>query len=206
MNDQKPSVYTTGEPVKASKKWYQTWRIIYLILGIVVIVELIWGFKTLVAPLSKSQVQKLQSITGAKILLISPTTNFKVGDRIPVEINVFTGGHNASGVDLVLHYDPKFLGITPANFNRGNIYNDYPLVDVDDKNGVIRISGIASTSKSGFNGAGDLGVMNFTAKVTGKTAVTVDFKKGVTTDSNVVDAQTNEDILGQVTNLNITIK
>lgn len=204
--ENKPTVYTTGESVKPNKKWYQTWRIIYPILGVVVIVELILGLKTLLAPLPKSQVQKIQPISEAKILLMSPKLIYKVGDAVPINVRVSTGGHTTSGTDLLLHFDPKFLEATAGAFTSGKIYSDYPLINVDGKNGVINISGIASLGKGSFIGGGDLGVISFKAKTAGKTPVTVDFKKGVTTDSNVIDAQTNEDILGQVTNLNIIIK
>lgn len=208
MINNNPQVITTGEKNKPNKKWFQTWRIIYPILGIVVIVELIWGLKTLLTPLPKSpaQVQKVSPISGAQIFLLSSKTTYKIGDQIPVTVKISTGGHTTSGTDLILTFDPKVLEVSPTAFNRGKIYNDYPLVSSDSKAGIVRISGVVSTAKGAFGGIGELGVINFKAKASGETALTVDFKRGQTNDSNVISIKTNEDILEKVSNLSILIK
>lgn len=203
--ENEPKVYTTTETIKPGKKWFLTWRIIYLVLGMVVIVELILGIKTLFAPLPKTkQVQKIQPITDAKIILASTGKSFKVGDNIPVRVNVFTGGHGTSGTDVALSYNAKVLEAT--TFTKGKIYSDFPLINIDNKTGVIRVSGIAPAGKKGFAGGGDLGIINFKAKQAGQTSLTIDFKKGATYDSNVMGTADSQDILGNVTNLSLTIK
>lgn len=204
--DNSPKVFTTGETVKANKKWYQTWRIIYPILGIVLIVELILGLKTLLAPLPKAQIQKLQPISGARIVLVSSKTAIKVGESVPVTIRVVTSGHNTVGTDLALSFDPKILQADTNSFIRGKIYSDYPLVSIDSKIGTIKVSGTTSSVKQGFNGVGELGTINFIAKAAGETTLTVDFKKGSTDDSNVVDVNDSKDVLENVHNLKLTIK
>lgn len=204
----KPTVYTTPEAAKPNKKWFQTWRVIYPILGVVILVELILGIKTLLTPLPKSpaKVSQSQLPPGAIILLISDKKDFKKGDQIPVKINLFTGGKTTSGTDLVLRFNPKIVEVTNNSFTSGKIYSDYPVINIDSKLGILRVSGVASIGKMGFNGAGDFGVINFKAKAAGKTGITVDFKKGLTNDSNVIDTQTNADILERVSNLNITVQ
>lgn len=206
MNKQNPTVITTGESVKPNKKWYQTWKIIYPILGAVVIVELILGLKTLLAPLPKPQAQKLQPITGASVSLSSDKSVVSFGETIPVRIRIWTGGRVTSGTDLVLRFDPKVLEASSTAFVRGNIYTDYPLTDVDSKNGIIRVSGIASTPKQAFSGVGEFGMINFKAKGVGVTTLTIDFKKGLTDDSNVISIKTNEDVLEKVKDLKLTIQ
>lgn len=203
-----PTIYTTGETVKANKKWYQTWRVIYLLLGIAVVIELIWGLRTLLNPLPKvqSQVQKISPVSGAQIFLVSPKTVYKKGDQIPVTVKISTGGHTTSGTDLVVSFDPKILEATSSSFVRGKMYSDYPLVRVDSKTGMIRISGVASTAKGAFGGIGELGVINLRAKSAGQATLTVDFKKGQTDDSNVISIKTNEDVLEKVKDLKITVQ
>jgi len=201
-----PTVLTTGETVKPNKKWYQTWKIIYPILGLVVIVELILGLKTLLAPLPKAPSTIVKSTGYTSIKLDAPKLIYKVGDTIPVTVRVFTGGHTAAGVDLLLHFNPNFLEATQSAFTAGKIFNDYPIIKVDSKNGTIDVSGVSSLGKNGFRGGGDLGVVRFKAKQKGKTPLTVEFEKGLTTDSNVFDVKTNEDVLEKVINLNITIQ
>lgn len=195
-----------NNPTIGNKKWYQTWRIIYPILGVVLVVELIFGLKTLLTPLPKSKVQTLQPITGASIMLRSDKANYKVGETIPVKIRVWTGGHATSGTDLSLRFDPKVLEATSTAFTRGKIYTDFPLINIDSKNGVIKVSAVTSTAKQAFSGIGEFGVINFKAKGVGQTTLTVDFEKGQTDDSNVVGALTNEDVLDKVNNLKITVQ
>ena len=204
MENNNPSVYTTQENIK-NRPWYQTWRIIYAFFGLVVIVEIFFSLKTLLAPLPKSSSRSLQPISGAGIALSSDKPIHKVGNIVPVKVRVWTGGHLTSGTDLVLHFDPKILQAFPSAFVRGKIYTDYPLISVDGQNGIIRISGVASTAKQAFGGIGDLGVINFKAKAAGNTDLTIDFKKGQVDESNVMGLTTNEDFLEKVTNLKVTV-
>lgn len=203
--------YTTAETVKSNKKWFLTWRIIYPILGIVIIIESYIYFKPLLSPLPKpsvvkNQSQKLILSKGGEIQLFSSKVNFQVGDKVPVTIKISTGGYTTIGADLVLRFNPKILNAQSTDFIRGKIYNEYPLIDVNSKDGVVRISGVATNVNQGFNGIGQLGTINFKAKQPGKASIIVDFSKGKTSDSNIMRAKTSEDILGSVTNLNLTIK
>lgn len=192
--------------LKPEKKWYQTWRIIFPILVVVLTTELLIGLKTLLTPLPKSQTPKPQPISDAKIFLISPKASFKVGDNIPIIVKVSTGGHITSGTDLMLHFDPKIIEASSAAFIRGKIYQNFPQASIDSKTGTIIISGVTQGEKDGFGGIGELGVINFKAKALGNTTLNIDFKLGSTNDSNVIDVQTNQDVLDKVYNLNILIK
>lgn len=209
MEDQQPKVYTPpNTEVKPGNQWFKSWRIIYPILGLVLIVEIIWGFKTLLTPLPKPLAQKLQPIKGAAILLIthSNKTIYKVGETIPVVVRVSTGGHATSGTDLILHFNPKILEASQTAFVKGEIYTDFPLINVDGKLGIIKVSGAAPTLKKGFNGGGDLGVINFKAKATGTTTLTIDFKKGQTNESNVMEVTESKNVLEKVESLQITVQ
>lgn len=205
--DNNPTVYTTGgAQFKPDKKWYQTWRIIFPILVVVLVLELLYGLKTLLAPLPKSTKQSLQPISGAKISLISPKSSYKVGENVPISIRVFTSGHSTSGTDLVLKFNPKTLDATLADFTKGKIYDDYPQVTIDSQNGIIRASGVSSANKTGFNGIGEFGVVNFKAKSVGESALTIDFQPNLTSESNVVDSETIKDVLEKVYNLKVAIQ
>lgn len=202
-----PTVYTTERSVKPNKKWYQTWRIIYPILGAVVIVELILGLKTLLTPLPQPKQQKVQPISAARILLLSQKNNYKVGEIVPVTARVFTAGNFTVGTDLILQYDPKLLDASSSAFTKGSIYTDYPMVKIDNETGVVIVSGVSSiANKGGYNGMGELGIVNFKAKAVGQTTLTVDFKPGSTDDSNVIESTSSRDILGSVYNLKLTIQ
>lgn len=209
MDNNNPQVYTTGQGKISNKPWFKTWRIIYPILALVVLVELVWGAKQLLAPLPqppKKETQKLVLTKGARIQLVSSKIEAKTGELIPVTVKISTGGYTIIGTDLVMRFDPSVLEASANSFVRGNIYNEFPQINIDSKNGVIRISGIAANITGGFNGGGNLGVINFKAKKTGTAKLIIDFKKGVTSDSNMIRAQASEDILASVSNLSLTIK
>lgn len=206
MDNNNPTIYTTDQNQNKQKPWFRSWKIIYPLFGIVLIVEIIFGLKTLLAPIPKSLNQQLQPLTGASISLFSDKTSYQVGENIFVKIKVWTGGHSTSGTDLVLNYNPRVLEASSSSFERGKIYSDYPLINVDTKKGVIRISGVASSPKQTFSGIGELGVLNFKARSKGTTNLTIDYKKGQTNDSNVMGVSVNEDYLEKVKDLKLTIQ
>lgn len=194
------------EPVEQiEKRWSFGPKIIFGLIGIILIVEAIYAFRIFSKPLPPPP-PKIQPIGGGKIVLVSPKKEYKVGETVPVAVRVVTGGHQSGGTDVTLKYDPKILEATgAANLKKGLIYPEYPLLSVDGKAGDVRISGISGTSTS-FNGIGVLATINFKAKAFGKSAVTLDFTYGATDDSNIVETGTSKDILDEVFNLELTIK
>lgn len=177
-------------------------KLIFVILGIVLVIELFFAIKTLSQP-TPPPPPKLAPLTGAKIVLVSPETSYNVGDTVPVAIRLTTGGRSTIGTDLILKFDPKILEATQGAVKRGSIYQEYPVTQLDSK-GTVRISGIST--QNGYNGIGVFGSVIFKAKVKGQTRVAVDFQKDSTTDSNVVEAGSTKDILDQVFNLELTIR
>lgn len=209
MDNNNPTVYTSytaGENPVKNKPWFRTWRIIYALFAIVLVVELVLGAKTLLSPISKLTSPNLQPLSGGNISLFSDKLTYKLGETVSVKINVWTGGYNSSGTDIVLNYNPRVLQASPSGFIRGKIYSDYPKVSVDVINGVIRISGAAASAKQAFSGAGEFGIFKFIARSKGTTDLTIDFKKGQTEDSNIMVLSTNEDHLQKVKNLKLNIE
>lgn len=193
------------EPVE-QKKWSFGPKIIFGLIGIILVVETIYAFRTFSKPLPPPP-PKIQPISGGKIVLVSPKKEYKVGETIPVAVRVVTGGHQSDGTDANLRFDTKILeASSPANLKKGTIYPEYPLLSVDPKAGLIRISGISAVGKTPFNGIGVLATVNFKAKTAGVSKITLDFKLGATDDSNIVDSSSSQDILEEVFNLELTIK
>lgn len=180
-------------------------KLIFAVLGVVIVFELIQGYKTLKSS-NLSFTPNLQNSAGAKIELQSPKNQYSVGEKIPVTISVFTGGKPTDGTDVILFYDPNLIEATGSGlFTKGTIYSDFPIATSNPSKGQILISGITSLSQSGFNGAGIFGILNLTAKASGKTTVQVDFKPNTTTDSNIVESLSAKNILTSVKNLDLVI-
>lgn len=199
------NVQIFSQPEKVRK--YFNPKIIFLILGVIVIIELVYFLRSLMMPVSTPPPLSKTSVVSnvAKISLNVSKASFRVGETIPVAAVVDTGGKSISGVDLIIHFDPKVLEITQGAITRGKIMDEYPMISVDTKNGLISISGIDNL-KNSFKGIGQLALMNFRAKTVGKTDLVIDFKKGATTVSNITEDKTSKNILERVDNLEVEIK
>lgn len=142
-------------------------------------------------------------------LSLSPSSGtFNKSCTFSLQINLNTGGVQTDGTDAILIYDSARF--TATSISSGTIYPDYPGNNIDETNGKITVSGLASIA-SPFSGSGTLATVNFTVKdaaQTGATQIKFDFDpndKSKTTDSNVVERGTVADILNSVTNGNYTI-
>lgn len=144
-------------------------------------------------------------------LSLSPVSGtFNRGCSFILNINLSTGGEDTDGTDAILIYDPSRFSAT--SISNGTIYSEYAGNNIDEQNGKITISGLASFS-SRFNGSGKLATINFVVKeaaATGATQITFDFNptdKAKTTDTNVVKRTDIDvvDVLNSVTNGNYTI-
>lgn len=178
-------------------------KIIFGFLGLVIVAEIIFGIKTL----SKTNaLSRLTSIGGGRVMLVSGQKSLKVGDDVRVLVRVSSGGHNTVGSDVDIIYDPSFLEATSsANFYKGNIYKQYPIISVNGKKGEIKISAVAPVKTKGFEGVGVLGGIKFKAKKNGETTLRVVFSPQSTTSSTIVEANTAKNVLTAVSNLKLNI-
>lgn len=206
-NNQNPIVYNAPQPASSPKReWFKPKYLIY-VLVFVIIIELIWGLKTLITPVPTKKVSTAPVVSAnVSLTLLSSKKDYKVGDNLIVDIDLSTNLHKTIGTDIVLKYDPKYLEATSGAFIRGGIYPDYPAVEVDNAKGVINASGIINPNEGGFAGSGIFGEVVFKAKTAGTTDLKLDFIKGTTNDSNVFELGASDDILKEVNNLEINIQ
>lgn len=203
MNDLNLQINNNQERVK---KTFLSPKIIFIILGLAVAVELIYALKVLTAPIALTSPPKVVApVKVAAISLSAPKKNFTVGETIPVTVNIDTGKFDILGVDLVVRFDPKIVEATPAGLIRGKMFNEYPLLSVDKSKGLISISGISSLGSS-FRGTGQFAQLNLKAKAPGKVSLVIDFQKGSTTASNLVERASSKNILESVYNLELAIQ
>lgn len=149
------------------------------------------------------------TLVQAASLSISPASGtFNKGCPVSLTISLDTSGAQTDGTDVILLYDPTRL--TATTTAQGSIYPDYPLNTIDSQSGKISISGLASATSS-FSGSGTFATVNFMVAdtaPTGTTQVKFDFDpsdKSKTTDSNIAEKGTLQDILSNATNGNYTI-
>ncbi len=191
------------EPLK-DRIGRQLGKIILAVLVIGLVIEGIIGIRTLTKPFPR-RADATSTIGVGKIVLDSASYNYGVGDTVPVSVRIITSGRATDSTDLILKYDPKVLDATTSAIVQGKLYKEYVIKDVDNNAGVVRISAITPPNTEGFVGIGEFAVINFRAKKDGATQVSVDFTKGSTVDSNLVETGVAIDILDEVFNLNLEI-
>lgn len=185
-------------------------KIVIAILVVGVIVELYLGGTSLFSPNKTNNLNILQpkvnEMSNARLSLIPDKSSYKPGETVVVDVKLYTGGYSTASTDLALKYDPAFLRPVSQNFvSVGQIYPDYPPVQVEEKQGLVGISGIPLKSDQAFSGVGMFARLNFTAVKEGQTDLMIDFTPGSTADSNVVLVSETRDVLGGVDNARINI-
>lgn len=185
-------------------------KIIFIILGVALIVEIIyagWSLfpKSTNTPLSVVQSKQTAGQSAARISLTTPKQNFQVGEAVPVLVTINSGSKAISGVDFIVQYDPETLEITDKDLKAGSALDEYPFRSVDPEQGLVSISGISSLGNA-FSGIGEFATLNFRAKGTGQTTLLISFEKNTTVASNLVDANSSQNILEEVDNLEVIIE
>lgn len=179
-------------------------KLLFLILGAVILAEVVWGVRSILSS-NVSKAPTVANLAEGKIILDAPKTNYQVGESIPITVRIVTGGKSTDATDLVLKYDPQFLDAASQNIKLGGIYEEYAVAEVDQSLGEVKISGITPPKGKGFSGIGELAIVDFKAKKSGKSVISVDFQKDVTFDSNIVESGTVKDILTEVYNKELFI-
>lgn len=188
--------------------------VVFIILSLIIVGELIWGVYYLTRPRPQTPTQKnlnlsfLPEKSSVEIALVSPDTNVNVGDNVLVDIVVSGNVPDVVGVDLVLKYDKDFLsleGSSLATFIRGSLFSEYLGESKQTTDGVFRISGITSSPIPSIKGGKKFGSLNFKAVKSGLAKIQIDFIKGGTVDTNVLNEDADGDVLDKVTNLEVKI-
>ena len=177
-------------------------NLVFVVVSLVVVVELVWGssyLKNLPQPATTTQ-----AATGA-LLSFSPTQKvIKVGEEFDVGLLLDTKGVETSGTDVIINYDPAVVEV--LDVRPGILYQKYPLNEIDALGGKIGFSAVAEPPKT-FSGKGALAYLKLKALKAGTATLQIEFTKGATTDSNVVQAQSGgKDILDKIINAYYSVR
>lgn len=190
---------------------FLTKRVIFIILGVIILAEVLWAGWSLFKTTNESSVSAPSVVTQPKstvVTLETPKQAVKVGEKFTVSIRI-SSDKLTDGTDLIITYDPKLLSVETVGADKtpvilGTLYSDYPLNKLDLSLGKITVSGV-TTQKGGVKADGLFGSIVFTATAAGVTQVSLDFSPGKTADSNVTETGTGKDVLEKVENLEVNI-
>lgn len=189
-----------------------TGRNLFILLGAVILIEVIWAGWTLSKSSSTQPAVTTAPQTAKKSLtaisLKADKSSVKVGDQVSVSVNL-SSDKLTVGTDVYISFDPKLLSVETVGADKapllvGNIYPSYPLNTLDVQSGKIAASGI-SQDAGGVLANGLFGTIIFKAKAAGQTKIMVEFSPSSTTDSNVTELSTAQDVLDKVDNLELNI-
>jgi hypothetical protein len=139
-------------------------------------------------------------------ITLNPEKNtLSVGQTGNLTIDYFTANKTIQGIDVVLKYDPSALEFAPNFFSAGPVFTQYPITQISPSD-TIRISAVATVSQIGFNGSGTLGTIQFVAKKIGQTKIEIVYQENQTTETNLVELQSGQEILQLVKGATIDIK
>ncbi len=131
---------------------------------------------------------------------LSPASGSTVSGTFDVTLSLtgLSAGDQVSAIDVYLNYEPSKLqaqsiGVSSAIFGE----SAYSVKTIDSTAGKIAISAGASAFEPVTSG-GTIATITFKALATsGSTTLSFDYTAGSTTDSNVVDSNTGEELLTQ---------
>jgi hypothetical protein len=128
--------------------------------------------------------------------LDSGSAGFKIGETYPVGIVVDSAGKTIDGVDVVISYDPpNSVQIVGGKVNPTSVFPENPLNLVS--NGKIKFSALTFDPKPV---TGVVGTFSVKPLVKGEVNFSIEFVPGATTDSNMAEHGTADDVLSEVVN------
>ncbi len=129
---------------------------------------------------------------------LSPASGSTVSGTFDITLSLtgLSTGDQVSAIDAYLNYEPSKLEAQSISVSSG-IFNDYPVKTISSTSGQIAISASASAFEPVTSG-GTIAVITFKAlAASGSTTLSFDYTAGSTTDSNIVDSDTGEELLTQ---------
>ncbi len=186
-------------------------------LVLVVLGEVIWAARTLSDKTPTATPSPTRAATStpapvskiAALMVRSDKKELMVGEVATFTVTI-SSTDLVDGADAIISFDPKLFTLdktstTSAKVKMGTIFSIYPDNKIDDKTGRVVVSGI-NESLSGQKVNGVFGTFTLKAKAKGTAKLDFVFSPGDTSDSNVVETKTGNDILQRVQGAEVVIK
>ncbi len=139
----------------------------------------------------------------AEMSVVAEKSTLKVGEQTVVAVVISANGKSLDGADAIITYDPQII---EASILKTTAFPQYPKRIVSAAKGKISLTGITlephpTVSSSDIRFA----ELSFKAKKSGKTPITIVFKRGDKSLSTVIENGTSNMILGSVINTEISV-
>lgn len=181
--------------------------VIFILLAIILVVEAVWAFRFLSSQ-GKGPIESITSVipqeTIATMSIDPSQVTVAVGSQFTSSISVDVARREVNGMDAVIKYDSQFLEVVESA--NGDLFENLLVNEIDSDNGTISITASRlSPETPPININGILAVINFQALTAGSTQIEIVFDPNQTSNSNVTEAVTSDNILTTVSNAQVTI-
>ncbi len=140
------------------------------------------------------------------------SNEFYQGRCARADIMINTEGEDSGGADAYITYDSNYIQIVQSNCDDvaevpyyGTIFDAYPSGDGNKVTSSQIIMGGYENAGNSFNGTGRMGYFYFKVLNPGSTILDFDFTLGSTTDSNIAQLGTGNDILTTATDYTLSL-
>ncbi|MBU1146660.1 hypothetical protein KKD80_03905, partial [Patescibacteria group bacterium] len=151
-------------------------------------------------------------VFAARFELTPPSTGFITGCDSAISIEIDTEGATSDAANVLVHYDPTKIEIVDTNptvagiqIRNGNAYEAYADNVVLPGSGLIRLTGFSFLGH--LSGRATFGTIIFRGRAgAADAAFTIEYVAGSTTDSNIAEFLTSDDLLTGVGNGSYTFR
>lgn len=152
------------------------------------------------------------AVSAARFDLSPSTAEFVRGCDSAVSININTEGRVSDAANILIHYNPASVEIIDANLSaagiqirNGNAYEAYADNIVLPAEGLIRLTGFSFLEH--LSDQGLFGTIIFRGRPgVANAGLSIEYRAGSTTDSNIAEYLTSDDLLTGVTNGSYTFR
>lgn len=137
---------------------------------------------------------------GSKLQLSTQDQSLEVNKPFTATISLDTRGCEVDAVDTIIQFDPGEFEITDIKTTED--FSTYPLKKIDNKQGEIKISGLADINKP-ISGSLKLAELTIIPLESQEIELNFEFEKGSTVDSNIIEHKTAQDLLVEAQSLKI---
>lgn len=146
------------------------------------------------------------TVFAARFELSPASTGFTTGCNSAVNIEIDTAGASSDAANILIRYNPAQIEIVDSNpavsgiqIRNGNAYEAYADNTVLPSEGLIRLTGFSFLGQ--LTGRATFGTIIFRPRAgAAGTDLTIEYVAGSTTDSNIAEYLTSNDLLSGVTN------
>lgn len=139
-------------------------------------------------------------VNGTTMWLSNPTSLI-INTPTTIEV-MFSTTNPISGVDALIHFDPRLIQIT--GFTDNHLLPVTPLIDFNNGSGLLRLSQVINPGQP-FTGQGSLATIHFTPILGGQTSLSFEFTPGSKADTNAISSVNGQDILSAPETLTFSI-